>query len=272
MHIAMVHRDLHRPTRGGICAIYRSLAARMAARGHTVTLIIQQSPHPVTVDGARVVTLPRTENMTAHRASVTAVLDRIRPDVIDCSTWEAETLTYLHQLPEYRAPVLVRGEFSARTLGADDLAAVEHELVHLADRVIAVSHYASRDLADAYHIETPAVIHNGIDRDRITPGPATWPNSGLRIRLDRDGQPSDPEPIPALLASASPLPPFTADPRHRQCLVWVGKITPMKGWDRLEQIAARLYDIAVITVVLGHSRAFCPVSEHWISNRYGLML
>ncbi|MGY2126403.1 hypothetical protein ACW9HJ_33605 [Nocardia gipuzkoensis] len=72
MHIAMVHHDLHQRTRGGICAIYRSLAARMAARGHTVTLITQQSPHPVTVDGARVVILPRTENMTAHRASVAA--------------------------------------------------------------------------------------------------------------------------------------------------------------------------------------------------------
>lgn len=67
--------------------------------------------------------------MTAHRRAVTAVLTRIRPDVIDCSTWEAETLDYLQLPPQQRAPVVVRGDLSARTMGAPALAIAESDLV-----------------------------------------------------------------------------------------------------------------------------------------------
>ncbi len=34
----------------------------------------------------------------------------------------------------------------------------------------------------------------------------------------------------------------------------------MKGWDHLERIIDRLREIAVVTVLLGHSRARCPVT------------
>ncbi len=139
--------------------------------------------------GLRLATLPRTEDLPAHRAAVADLLDRLRPDMIDCSTWEAETLTYLNQPRTRRAPVMVRGEFSAATLGAPGLASDEHELVHRADRVIAVSHYAAGDLASAYGIPTPGVVHNGIDRDRFRPGPMSLPNSGSLVTLDCDGQP-----------------------------------------------------------------------------------
>ncbi|MEV0395386.1 glycosyltransferase family 4 protein [Polymorphospora rubra] len=256
----MVHRDLHQLTRGGICTLYRSLAAQMAARGHAVTLITQATPHPITLNGVEVATLPRTEDLPAHRAAVADLLDRLRPDIIDCSTWEAETLTYLNQPRTRRAPVMVRGEFSAATLGAPDLASDEHELVHRADRVIAVSHYAAGDLASAYGISTPGIVHNGIDRDRFRPGPMSLPDSGSLVTLDRNGQPSDPQPIRALLRTGQPVPPWSRDAHRRTRLLWVGKITPMKGWDHLERIIDRLREIAVVTVLLGHSRARCPVT------------
>jgi len=45
MHVCLVHRDLHQLTRGGICTVYKALAARLAERGHRVTLLTQTTPH-----------------------------------------------------------------------------------------------------------------------------------------------------------------------------------------------------------------------------------
>ncbi|WP_280366641.1 glycosyltransferase family 4 protein [Nocardia wallacei] len=260
MRIALVHRDLHQMTRGGICTVYRALATVLMRHGHQVTLVTQQTPHPVTIAGVEVATLPRTEDLDAHRAAVDDLLGQLHPDVVECSTWEAETLSYLERPRPRRAPVVVRGEFSAATLGAPDLARDERRLVHAADRVIAVSNYAADDLAARYGIDRPTVIHNGVDRDRFRPGPATRPVSGTRVALRRDGTLADPRPVGELLESGEHVAPFTADPRGRVQVVWVGKVTPMKGWDRLEQLAARLADIATITAVVGHSAALCPIT------------
>lgn len=260
MHIAMIHRDLHSLTRGGICTLYRSLAARLTAQGLTVTLITQETHHPVRLEGVSVLALPRTDLRAAHRQAVTEVLDHCRPDVVECSTWEAEALDYLTRPRNQRAPVLVRGEFSAATLGAPDLAADERHLVHRADRVVAVSRYAALDLADAYRIPTPTVIHNGVDRDRFRPGPASTPGSGYLVAIGDDGQATSHRSLPALLAAGHPIPPWSPDPYGRARLLWVGKITPMKGWDLLERAIHRLQDHAAVTVLLGHSRAHCPVT------------
>ncbi len=132
MHVCLVHRDLHEVTRGGICTVYRALAARLAARGHHVTLLTQATPQPVQLPGIVVVSVPRTDDLAVHRRSVAEALAHIRPDVVDCSTWEAETLAYLQQPPALRAPILVRGDLSAATMNAPGLAADERELLRLA--------------------------------------------------------------------------------------------------------------------------------------------
>lgn len=101
-----MHKDLHHITRGGICTLYRALAAELAHRGHHVTVVIQASSHPVierprTPAGGsmHVVTLPCTgdnpEDLAVHERRVAAALDDIRPDVAECSTWEHELLHYL---------------------------------------------------------------------------------------------------------------------------------------------------------------------------------
>jgi D-inositol-3-phosphate glycosyltransferase len=260
MHVALVHRDLHQLTRGGICTVYRALAAHLAARGARVTLITQTTPHPVHLPNVAVETLPRTEDLTAHRHAVAEVLDRIQPDVAECSSWEAELLGYVSRPARDRAPVLVRAEFSAATLGANDLALGERVLLHKADHAIAVSRYAAEDLREAYGIPRPDVIYNGIDRARFRSRPLSLPTSGYRVTLDSDGRPTAPEPLPRLLAEGQTVPPWSPDSRGRIRLIWIGKITAMKGWDRLEQIARKLIDLAAITVVLGHSPALVPVT------------
>ena len=116
MRICLIHRDIHQITRGGICTLYRALAKRLAAQGHEVTVITPATPHPVRTPDAKLIILRRTDDLSAHRRAVTAALTGIRPDGIDCSSWEAETLDYLQLPPQHRVPVVVRGDLSARTM------------------------------------------------------------------------------------------------------------------------------------------------------------
>ncbi|MGH8877705.1 MAG: glycosyltransferase family 4 protein [Stackebrandtia sp.] len=259
MHICLVHRDIHRITRGGICTVYRALARRLAAAGHHVTVLTQTTPHPLREWGVEVVELPRTDDLAAHRRAVTDALIGIAPDVVDCSSWEAETLAYLDLPRAERAAVVVRGDLSARTMGVADLAAAEHTLVRGADRVIAVSDFASRDLAAAYDIGHPLVVCNGVDVDLFHPGPLSRPCSGFKVTVDHAGV-TERVALTDLARRGKLMPPWDPDPAGRTQLVWIGKITPMKGWDRLQALTERLRDIARVTVLLGHSRAYCPVT------------
>lgn len=259
MHVCLVHRDLHQLTRGGICTVYRALAERLLARGHQVTLLTQQTPHPVRLPDARVVTLPRTRDLAAHRCRVALALDRLAPDVVDCSTWEAETLAYLRRPRSRRAPVVVRGDLSAATMLAARHVPAERALVRLADQVIAVSHFAARDLAAAYGVTPPQVVPNGVDRGRFHPGPITPPRSGYRVTLTDGGQVADKVKLTTLLDAGKYQPPSRADADGRLHVIWVGKTTTMKGWDRLERLIPRLRELADLTILLGHAPAYCPV-------------
>ncbi len=260
MRIALVHRDLHQITRGGIGTLYLALAEELTRRGHDIVLVTQDTPDPVTPAGVQVVTVPRTDDLVAHRNEVAAALDRIRPDVAECSTWEAELLTYL-QRPHW-APVLVRGDLSAATMGADHLAAEERQLCRLADTVVAVSEFAATDLSTAYRIRRPAVIPNGVDRARFTPTGHTQPRSGWHVRLDQAGTITGRRPLPRVLQDDPawvsyfhPSDPADALPR----LVWVGKFTQMKGFDRLTRIAGALTGRARLLILLGHGQVHYPV-------------
>ena len=143
MRVALVHRDLHQVTRGGICTLYLALADELVRCGHEVVLVTQDTPHPVLRSRYACRDAARTENLSARRAAVVAAVERIAPDVTECSTWEAELLTYAQQLR--RAPVLVRGDLSAATMGAHALAADEQRLCQAAEAVVAVSEFAADD-------------------------------------------------------------------------------------------------------------------------------
>ncbi len=168
MRIALVHRDLHAVTRGGIGTLYRALAPRLRAAGHEVTLITQRTPSPLELEEISVVPLPRTGDMERHRQAVAEALASLAPDIAESSSWEAETLHYARLPRAGRSPVVVRGDLSAVTMRAGlPLVAAERELVHAADAILAVSGFAAGDLTSAYAIPRPAVTANGADRDRF---------------------------------------------------------------------------------------------------------
>ncbi|MDA8369528.1 MAG: glycosyltransferase family 4 protein [Nocardiopsaceae bacterium] len=258
MRIALVHRDLHAVTRGGICTLYRALAPRLRDAGHDLTLITQHTPHPLAPQGISVVSLPRTEDLDAHRAAVDSVLAQLRPDIVESSSWEAETLHYVRRTAGERAPLVVRGDLSAVTMGARaDLVTAERELLHRADTVLAVSDFAADDLAAAYGIKRPRTVPNGIDRALFRPDTAADPHSGYWITITGGGEVATSRP----LSDARELPPPWGDPAEgRVRLVWVGKTTPMKGWDRLEHLTAELADLAHTTILLGHAPALSTIT------------
>ena len=259
LRVALVHRDLHTVTRGGIGTLYRELAPRLRDAGNEVALITQHTPYPLALKGIRVCMLPRTDDLDIHRRTVDQTLAAWHPDVVESSSWEAETLHYARRPAPDRAPVVVRGDLSAATMRAVcHLITAERDLVHAADAVLAVSEFAATDLAAAYRIPRPTVVANGVERDHFYPGPVTPPAGGQQITLAADATAATRR---SLVGTGNPLPPPWGDPgAGRRRLVWVGKTTPMKGWDRLEQLAAELADLAHITVLLGHAPALSPIT------------
>jgi hypothetical protein len=181
----------------------------------------------------------------------------LRPDVAECSTWEAELLDYL-RLPG-RAPVLVRGDLSAATMHAVDLAGDEQALCRAADAVVAVSEFAAGDLASAYGIARPSVIANGVDRDRFTPHGHRVPSSGWQVDLDLGGEVIGRRRLPDLVATDPAWSSYFHGAGGTPRLVWVGKFTQMKGFDRLQQLAHRLAGRARLLIVLGHGQVHYPV-------------
>ncbi|MFI6603801.1 glycosyltransferase family 4 protein [Nonomuraea sp. NPDC050536] len=263
MRIAIVHRDLHAVTRGGICTVYRQLADRLADAGHHLTLITQETPHPLpSRPGVDLVTLPRTEDLEAHRAAVAAALDHLTVDIAECSTWEAELLHYASRPAGDRVPVLVRADLSAATMAAPEaFAAAEQALLDVADAGVAVSQWAARDIVAAYAHQLP-VLANGVDRLRFRPGPRTSPiSSGRRLRLDQDGSTLGGSPLADDCPDTDALWQRVTGPRwETPRLLWVGKLTTMKGADRLQQLLPALAGKAAVTVVLGHGWVEYPLT------------
>ncbi|MBT8226707.1 MAG: glycosyltransferase family 4 protein [Dactylosporangium sp.] len=259
MLIALVHRDLHAVARGGVCTLYLDLADALVRAGHRVVLITQDTPHPVRpAPGVDVYTLPRTDDLTAHRQAVAHRLAELRPDVAECSTWEAELLDYLRA--PGRAPVLVRGDLSAATMRATSLVNDERALCGAADAVVAVSEFAAADLATAYGIPRPTVVANGVDRARFTPAGHRRPASGWQVDLDPAGRVTRRRPLTDPLDTDPCWAGYLAPTDDLPRLVWVGKFTQMKGFDRLQRIAARLAGRARLLIVLGHGQVHYPVA------------
>lgn len=253
MRIALVHRDLHGVTRGGICTLYRALGDALAASGHEVFLVTQDSPTPIK-GNYRVVSLPRDDDLVAHRARVTGVLRAIGPTVTECSSWEAELLDYARYEVAKRAPILVRADLTASTMGESHFVAAEREMIALADRVVAVSSFAAADVLTNYGVQADVVV-NGVDRIRFSAhGPAQCPMSGNYLRLDRECKVVEQWPLKELAQREPHRSQQLFGKSDRTRVLWVGKVTRMKGWDRLQSVVLASRECAVFLIVLGHGQ------------------
>ncbi|MFH8886565.1 glycosyltransferase family 4 protein [Streptomyces californicus] len=253
-HLAIVHMDMHAQTRGGINVVYQSLIERLA-RNFQVTLITQQTESPLTIPGGRVIALPRTEDLAFHRRVVDATLTAIAPDIVECSTWAAECLLYAQRPAQTRAPVLVRADLSAHTMGIPDYAAAERLLLEHADKIIAVGTWTADDIEQAYGIR-PQIVPNGVDRTQFSPGPANaLLTSGQLVTggFDSKGKAVCSQDLTPQIANTERLwERITTPDQSPVRVMWLGKLTEMKGFDRFQEAVRALRGQAVFTVVVGH--------------------
>jgi D-inositol-3-phosphate glycosyltransferase len=265
MRIALVHKDLWSLNRGGICTLYLSLAHEMLKAGHFVYLITQNTGDTAPVPCTEVVYLPRTQEHNRHLQAVSDVLMNLKPDVAECSTWEFELLGYLTVPLRRRAPVLIRGDLSAKTMGVPEYSSGECELLKRSDLNIAISAFAQRDLEAAYGVPISRVVHCGVNR-RLFRAMDTLSveeiRSGDVIELSERGQVLSAMPIRATYGQLSSYKKNYDLP----IILWCGKIGRMKGWDILEDIVNSLEGIARFIILLGHSEAYLPVSIHDKAN------
>lgn len=253
LSVALVHRDLHDPTRGGIGTIYRELAARLAARGLNVHLITQNSDSPLQLPGVSTHLLPRTEDLRVHGSNVARTLRALRPDVAEASSWEAELLELLDGGTQNDPAVVIRGDLSALTMRArPDLIEREQRLMAHRPCLVGVSRFATQDLQRAYGHASTRVIYNGVDTHHFSPSAPKGPLSVSTVILDGQDAVVGPRRV---YRNASQLWPRRPGMR----VLWIGKRTPMKGWDRLQQLIG-LNPMLNFLLLLGHSPALSEVS------------
>lgn len=260
MRILLAHRDIHNDVnRGGICRIYISLAKQFVEKGHDVYLVSgTTSPKDMAAYG-RQICIEETKTHDEYLRKVLEIATEINPDICECSTWEYELLQYAKQAN--RAPVIVRGDLTANSLGIKSMVAGEQDLLQNCDDVICVSRFAQKDLQRSYGVTHSTIISNAVDSDLFSPIPpkdAVNLNSGDIISLDEKGEITSRREI---VADPSEFRAFIAR-KETPLVMWCGKITEMKGWDTFENIVHKLRGKARFLVLLGHSKAYYPLTIH----------
>jgi len=245
MRVALAHRWLATQTMGGVSRLYTTLARELRSLGVDVVTISQ---YPF-AEGDHVIVHAATRlDACGYGAALAAVVGRLGVELVECSSWEAELLEFSQVCP---TAVVVRCEYPCTMLGA----AVpqwrrERALALRAHRVVAVSRYARERFALAYGV-TPCLVLNGVSRGT------------LHTRSRR--------PMHLIAAESSvTIPEHWSNthflPRHRLRLpsdwrpdvIWIGKITPSKGWRLLESVIRRSPELR-FAIVLGHAPILaCP--------------
>jgi D-inositol-3-phosphate glycosyltransferase len=208
----------------------------------------------------RTVYLPEAESSAAHQEAVAAALRELRPDVAECSSWDADLLAYARQERGGRAPVVVRGDLSAATTSHAARAEEERALIRLAECTVAVSEYARRDLEAAYGLPVAEVIPNGVGRAMFHPlhDPSVDDlTAGTVLTIDPRANRFLAHPLDG--AARERLRRFLgADPRP--VVLWVGKATAMKGWDLLQGYMRALRADARFLLLMGHATPHFPLA------------
>lgn len=203
--ICFVHKDIGDIDRGGVCVLFKTIIDGLVDRGWDVSCITQQE---FTNPKVRVIRLPGLDNPSVYSRMVSQTIDRLRPSIAECSNWKFELLDYSNRKSRL-TKIVVRADPSAVTLfgnGSRSLTECEKELCLNADKVIAVSNFSKRDVAEVYGIRRGVqVVYDGVDVERLK-------SFGSSRRISK----------------------FVK--KGKINIFWCGKPTFMKGFDLLENI------------------------------------
>jgi len=200
--ICYIHKDIGNIERGGISTLFKTLAIGMRDTDWSVYCITQQE---LEIDGIETIIMGKEKDQLVYSKKVSEAIERIRPDIAECSTWRFELLDYL-RTDNRRTKVVIRCEPAAEVFFDDTekYAQGERELCQKADYRIAVSEYAKKVIEEKYQVKVERVIYNGID-SREMRAMHGIPNSVMISK-------------------------------GKTNIFWCGKATKMKGYDYLEKI------------------------------------
>lgn len=250
MRIALVHKDIGMVERGGVGALYWSLAQEFRDLGWDVHLVTTRET-PARFEGLSLHVLPRVSDPLVHSHNVAELLTNLSPDICECSNWKFELLEYLRK--SNRGRVVTRCDPSvSRMFGPEPfLEQGERELCQLSDCLIAVSDFARRDIESAYGVKVHRVIHNGISLKGWLDDCSETLNSG--VELNSRG---------AEVRSLQGIRLSELLPQSASMVYWIGKTTRMKGYDILQNIAQKSPRSIVFVLSLGVS----PSEVRWETN------
>jgi len=192
----------------------------LVERGWQVSCITQRE---FKTKNITVIRLPKINNYLKYSQAISSVLRDIKPDIAECSNWRAELIDFSRNKRHLNTQLIVRSDPSSRTLFGDvHFFKAEKELCQNADKVLAVSKFAQKDIQEKYHLDNVRVIYNAIDDNYLS-------NIGVRNKLSsgffiKKGKRFFPKNISSFLA------------KDRFNIFWCGKPNAMKGFDYLEKI------------------------------------
>lgn len=237
--ICFSHKDISTIDRGGICVLFKTMMRGLVKRGWKVYCITSQD---FCMKGVTVYKTKSINDPLAYSQLVTKIINKLDPDIAECSTWRYELLDFSRQ-KDRRAKIVIRCDPSAGTLFplASDLDKGESELCKKADLLLTISKFAKSDIESKYGVKTH-LVYNGVSKTNFNK--LNYENINSGVILDLIGQ------------SERPLIKQSVDSlinKDKINIVWIGKPTLMKGFDYLEKIVEYAGEKINFIINLGYS-------------------
>ena len=165
MRILLCHKDIGCGPAGGFSTLYTELAYQFMSLGHQVAIVTgRQGPR---VTGIERILITHSDR-TARRKEIADVVHAWSPDIVECPSWGAELLAYIH-MPKH-AHVFLRGDIPARYFLNSEYAHDEEILARKAHTIIAISSWCQKEWASIVG-KNVAVVPHGV----TTPPASTAP-------------------------------------------------------------------------------------------------
>lgn len=248
--ILFAHKDIGDIDKGGVCVLFKTLASGLSRMNWNVHVATTQD---LTLEGVETHKIDPIEDPREYSKAITQVVESVKPDIVESSTWRAELLDYSEGARK-SAKVVVRADPSAGTLftNVDNLTECERVLCRNADLILAVSEFAKGDIEDNYQVTGVKVVYNGIPDSKNYPQNTTITSGEI---LD---------PLASKAYSVKELPIEDIVKPGKINIVWIGKPTKMKGFDLLERIVELAPDNINFIINTGYS----PPEVIWKSENY----
>lgn len=245
-HVCFCHKDIGDIDRGGVCVLFKTIMKGLVERGWEVSCLTQQE---FTNGDMNVIQMPQIRNYLEYSRAVSEELSILKPDIAECSNWRVELLDFVRNRDGLKTKVIIRSDPSPQTLFGDRrFFEAEKELYYRADKVLAVSKFARKDIEINYNFANAKVIYNAVDeptlirfqqRDLLTSG---FFYEGVKQIYPRR--------VNTLVQD------------NKFNIFWCGKTTAMKGFDYLEQIVLNAPNHFSFVINLGSS----PCEINWSSQ------